>query len=667
MAIEDLERELYKKDSPAIDKRNAMATKGKLRPRIDPIRSRKGLERFSASNGVGEEEGTAWQEDMKEPMRGVQIRAVDADTFSRENKSRFSVKKILLWGVVVVSLGTIAIVSYLIYQALTLSGVTLEGRFPERILLGTPFDFKVHYSNNSGSVLRGAKITVALPVEFSFVNKDASKRIIEKGIGDVGVGTIGEETFSIIATAGAESSKLVTVGLDYSSSALGSRFHKDAESDVFVGESAASLDLTAPDKVLSGETFEIRIPYKNISSGDFTDVELSLEVPQNFVLKTSSSKPDPDTKPGTAAIWELGDLKAGSSDELIVQGSVTAPPGSFFDIGVALTSSVNGSRYTVAEKSKSIGLSASPLAISMVVNNQTDYVAKAGERLTYSIIYTNNTDVGFRDVIISAKLTGEMFDFTTISTQGGFNSLSNTVTWDASNVPDLKVLSPGASSTVYFQVSLMANYPIKRFNDKNFMLKVDARINSPTVPTLISAEKTESLASLETKISGAVTLQTLLLFKDAASGVLNKGTLPLRVNVPTQFTLHWSIKNYATAVSNLEVRAFLRPGVRATGVMQSNVDTKPEYNDRTGEISWKIPKVEAGQGLLSAPLEAIFQIEAVPPITLVGRYMPLLGDATLEAADLFTGTKLSLSNIPEVTSQFHDDPSLGEGDGKVVQ
>ncbi|HEY4523729.1 MAG TPA: hypothetical protein VJK04_02555 [Candidatus Paceibacterota bacterium] len=640
MAIEDLERKLYQEGNDEIRERNKPAN-------------------FPVSPRDNEGRETGWREDQTEHAGRRKIEESE-EQFS-SGWSKYPIKKIIIWAIVLVSIATIVIVSYLLYQAFALSGLGLTSKYPDQVLLGTPFDFAVNYSNNSASILKNTKISVTLPTEFSFVGEAGSKRVAVKDVGDVGVGTIGQEIFRVIATSGGQSSKRITVGLDYNSSTFGPRFHKELWNDIFIGDSAASLDLTAPDKVLSGETFELHIPYKNISPGDFTDVQLTLDLPINFTIKTSSSKPDIGTT------WRLGDLKAGSSDELVVKGSVTAPANSFFDVKATLTSSVNGSRYTVAEKSKSIAVSASPLSISITLNNGTDYITRAGDTLPYVISYTNNTDIGFSDVVIMAQLRGEMFDMRSLETGGGFNSVINTISWNASNDSALKVLNPGASGKVEFRINTLADYPIKRFNDKNFTLKVAAQIESPTVPSYLSAERTVGVDNLETKISGAVTLSTKILFRDAASGILNKGGLPLKVNMKTQFTVHWILKNFTTDVKDVEIHSALSPGVTATGVVKSNGETKPEYNDRTSEIVWKIPKIDAGRGVLGEPLEAIFQIEVQPSITSIGNFMPLIRETSLKATDIFTGEILSPPVYLEINSQLSDDPTVNSNDGMVTK
>lgn len=639
MALKDLERELYKKEPAKMDRKTEDVIL-KQNVKIPQV----------------EMEAT-WQKNRAELPGGWETGKLES--ILNMPSGRYNIKKVILWTVAAVSIVTIAVVSYLVYQALTLSGVSLEAKIPDKILVGAPYDFAITYSNKSNSVLKSVKISLTLPVELSFVDKNTDQRVVAKDIGDIGVGTIGQEIFRVIATGGNQSSRRLRMGMDYGTATIGSRLHKDVASEIFISGSAASLELTTSDKILSGESFEIHIPYKNLSEADFTDVNLILEFPANFTLKTSSNKPDAGTT------WRLGDVKAGSNDELVIKGSVVAPANSFFDIKAALTSAVNGKRFTIIEKSKSVAVSASPLSLTISLNSVTDGVAKAGDVLNYSLSYTNNTDIGFSDVIISANLIGEMFDLKSVTSDGGFSSVSNTITWNASNVPALKVLSPGESDAVEFKITLLSDYPIKRFNDKNFTLKVDAEINSPTVPISVSADKTQSIDSIETKVVGALALHGFVLFRDASSSILNKGSMPLRVNNKTQFTVHWVLKNYATDVSGVEVRANLKPGVTGTGVMKNSDDTKLEYNDRTGEVIWKIPKILAGRGVIGPPLEAIFQIEVVPPLTLIGNYMPLVSEVSVKGTDIFTGASLQTRDN-ELSTELREDPTVNISDWKVV-
>ena len=640
MALEDIERELYKPDDSELKKREVLH---------DPV-----------AKTSPPPSRHSWPEKPEQDFNvgGIERLENKAGTIMRAN----NLKKKIIWAGVIVGLLTIGVLGYLLFQIFTYAGIELNVSHPDEVQIGVPYEVQVEYKNSSGSSLQDAKISLSLPSEFVFVDDEAEKRVQIKTVGTVGVGSIGQEIFRVMAVRGERSSRRIEAVLEYNPVTLGSRFEVKQPVNIFIGDPAVELDFDAPEKVLSSELFETRIRYRNSSATDMEDMVLRLEYPANYTLKTSSIKPDEGQN-----IWRVGDLRVGSSNEIVLQGSILATQGSFFELKAFVSSEINGTRYDIGEKVKTISVSSAPLAVDISVNGSTAYISHAGDALFYKITYSNNTDVGFRDVVLTARLVGEMFDYRSLDVQKYFNSITNTLTWNASNLPELKTVEPGEKGEVEFRIATLKDFPISRLNDINFLARLDAEIESPTVPPLVAAEKTKGIAKLETKIAGQTTVDAKGFFRDAASGIVNNGQVPPKVNQPTQYTLHWIVKNFSTDVQNVEIRAFLKSGVRATGNIKSNIPEKPIWNERTQEVVWNIPKIQATRGVLSAPIEAIFQIEAVPAITQVGRAMPLLGPTTLTAGDIFTSTTISFTD-PEITSDlFGDDSTITTFDGPVVE
>ncbi len=629
MSIEDTEEKLYKGD-PEIERRTKHSSvfESKQQP--------------ETSQAKWDEEVAPSDEEMHLP-----------EWFGGLKKT--VVVTAVIGGIVLLGAG-----GYFLYRYFSVQGVGLEITAPNETLVGMPFDFVVRYTNNSGATLKNAKLSVSLPNEFIFVGEDESKRTSIKDVHDIGVGSVGEETFKVMAVSGSRSAKSLDVSLEYGSS-FGSRYNRTARGDVFIGDSAANLDIQAADKVLSGEDFEVHVSYKNVSDKILSDLELQLEYPADFTFKTASLKPDTVSN----NTWQLGDLNPGSSNEFVIRGHILAPAGSFFDMKAKLVASVGGLHYTVSEQSKTVAISSSPLALAIALNDRTDYITKTNDHLTYVLSYRNNTDTALRDVIVTAHLTGALFDLASVHAEGTFNSVSNTLSWNASNVPGLKLIAPGGSGSIRFDVSTLMNYPIHRLSDKNYTIKVNGTIESPTVPVNVALDATRGVATLETKVAGNVEIAALGLFRDAPSGILNQGTMPPKANQPTQFTVHWQVTNYATDVEDVEIRTALAPGVRATGVITSNIDQKPVYNERTQELVWLIPKLQATRGVIGQKPEAVIQIEATPPITLIGGAMPLTGATSIQAKDSFTGVTLQ-NSAREVATNKLNDSTVQPSDGMVT-
>ena len=539
-------------------------------------------------------------------------------------------------------------------------GLNIDLTVPEEISSGAPFDLLVGIKNESQSILNDAELMIELPEGIAFIGSSPEKIISSKRLGNIGEGSFVQEEFQLIALGGENTVKEIKATVSYMPKALGSRFERSESASFSIVNQSISLDISMPQKVFSGEEFEIEISYKNVGNRDLSDLRLKVLYPPSFTFISSSLKPDFGNN-----VWNLGDLRSNSEGKITVKGQLIGSDDSFFETKLVLEARFLGRSYTISEKTSSIAIAASPLSLKIVLNNAENSVAYTNQELDYVLNFTNNTDVGLRDVIVSAKLIGEMFDLATLNTNASLRSSNNTLIWNAANTPELAILQPKSSGSVGFRVKTSSNYPIRRLSDKNFILKVDAAIESPTVPYNVSAQKTIGVAKIETKIGGQIIADAKGFFRDAQSGVINSGPWPLRVGQPTNFTIHWVITNFSTDVKDVKVRAFLGNNVRMIKVVKSNGGTEPKYNERTQEITWDIPGITATKGVLTSPIEAVFQIEATPSIAQAGTSIVLMQDTSIEAIDDFTGENLR-NRDSAVTSSSLDDPTVKTGEGTVL-
>ncbi len=547
------------------------------------------------------------------------------------------------------------------YQGSVARGLTIRLDIPDEVYSGVPFTLDVGVSNDSRNVLQEVELTVELPPDVVFVGNDPGKTVTAKELGNFGSGGLAEKSFRIMALGGEESIKEVSVKVGYLPTALGSRFERGESASFAVVGSGLRLDFAAPEEVFSGETFETVLTYKNVSGIDLDDLVLKFVLPPALTLVSSSPKPDFGNN-----VWELGGLRNGSEGKIDLKSKLLGPDKSFYEILSSVEANFLGKSYQIAERSATIAIASSPLSLSISLNNDSASVIHLENMLNYRLTFTNNTDIGLKDVIVRAKLKGELFDLTALSGGAYLRSADNTLVWNASNAPVLSVIPPGGSGTVDFSLRVKPQYPIARLSDKNFTLRVDAEIESPTVPPSISSEKTLGIAEIETKIGGLAKIETKGFFRDAPSGILNKGPWPPKVGQPTNFTIHWLVTNFSTDVRDVNIKAFLGGNVRVTGTVKSNIASTPTWNDRTQEVEWAIDRIPAARGILNSPREAIFQVEVTPSITDLGRGATLLRDTSLEATDEFTGETLRGSD-GEIETDALDDQTVTKQEGEVIQ
>ena len=551
---------------------------------------------------------------------------------------------------------------FFIFQYLQSRGLTMDVVGPAEVNIGVPFDLTVDFSNQSRNILKNAKLSVALPDGAVILGASEDQRIYSEDLGDIGTGSLAQKPLRLVITKDENTLKRFTAYISYGASGIGqARFEERRDFDLRIKEPGVFLDMTLPDQILSGEKFDIKINYRNISQENFSGLELQLDYPASFAFESAIPKP---AKVNNS--WELKSLSPNSEGDIVISGQLIGQGKAVFNFDAKLAMNVFGRRYLMNQKSGSLAIAPSPLGITVSLNEQEGYVAQLGDQLVYAVSYQNNSGVGLADAVMKVKLTGALYDFNTLQAKANFNSITNTLTWNASNMPELRILSAGDTGLATFQIRLKDQFPIRRLGDKNYLLRAEAEIDSPTVPYYLSAQKTTGLANLETKVAGAIKIETKAYFRDAVSGMINRGPWPPRVNQPTQYTVHWFITNYATDVRNVEVRAFLESGVNWTAQVKSNTGSSPVYNDRAQEIVWLINEIPATKGIVSQPLEVVFQIEATPNVAQAGNYQPLIKETSITAFDKFSETRLQNQAVG-VSSSLPDDLTVSQIKGIVEQ
>ena len=561
----------------------------------------------------------------------------------------------LIW--VLIAISAVSLIYIFVFQSTRGLGLSLEA--PEQILSGVPFDLKVNFSNNSGTTLEDVRLNLTLPEGAAFFGSDPQKNIDNKSLGNMGNGSLTQETYKIIIFSPGEAIKELKASVSYSSASLGSRFEKKNSIALAVKSSGVLVEMAVPEKVVSGEEFPITVSYRNASDIDFSDLRLALEYPPSFSFASADLSPDLSN-----ANWLLGDLRKNSEGKFTIKGSLVGNAGDSFEFKPSLFTRSAGQEYLVNKSSAKVGISSSPLSVSVHLNNGEDYSAKLGDSLNYTVSFVNTADKPLREVAVRAQLVGEMLDLNSVQTQGVFQAYNNTIIWNSGNSPVLALLSSGSAGAVNFSVKVKNNYAIRRFSDKNFVLRVNAEAESPTAIS-DSSSKTFSKNKLETKVAGSALVESKAYFRDAGSGFLNKGIFPPKAGEPTNFTIHWLIKNSAADISSVEVKAALGNNIKMVGDPKSNAGSLPSYNSGANEVVWKIDKIQANQGIIGDPIEAIFQIEAIPSAQNVGKYMALIGETRLSAKDEWTGQQLSGSS-GQITTALPDDGTVGQ-QGGVIQ
>jgi hypothetical protein len=581
-------------------------------------------------------------------------------------------------GLVVVVLGVVAWIYFLQpSQALNLN-IQLTAN-PTTVLVGDPFDVSVSLANNANSAMQNASIAIVLPQGIVSVGAPAQS-VVTQTIGDLNAGGVSHQDFQLVAVAGTNSVVHLTAKVMYGTTGSSAQFENDGSLSLPIGGPAVSVNLSAPSQVFSGQNFPVTVSYNNNAAVAISGLSLAMQYPPAYTFSNASSA----LATNGNSSWNLGTLAPNAAGTIAINGNLVGPTDASYPIAAMLSENIGGQSYPIAVPSANVALAASPLMFTVEVNNSQSYVSHAGDSLNYSLMFTNNAPVTFQNVVITAKLAGSMFNFPSLASDGSFNSVNDTLTWNGAASPQLLSLAPGQSGSVDFTVSTKSAFPIRLLSDKNYSLNVGAQLQSPTVPPGTDASSTISVANVTTKLSGAISLASPAYHREptgaagvggqlGASGITNSGPYPPVVNKATQYTIHWLITNYATDADNVTISAYLQSGTTCTGKMvlpstaaTASASSTLTCNPSSGQVTWTIPVVPATTGIADKPLEAVFQVMNTPAVNQVGQDITLLGAATLTATDGFTSSTLTAS-APEITTALPDDTSVASNNRSVTQ
>ena len=533
-------------------------------------------------------------------------------------------KKILLIGSIIALLIVGAGLFFIFSYTSVSRDVTLEVSVPKSVSRGTPFSVEVSMANNSGGVINKAVITLNLPEGIAVPGFPAGRNLATESAGDIASGNLVKKTFSLLATGEDTSVGKISASVSYSIG-TGTRFEVRSAGEVKIKGSAVSMEIKNPGQILSGSGFQLEVNYKNESDFSFSELILQAEYPNSFKFDSASVPPA-----SLNNYWKLGVLAPGAKGKLVISGRLDLTYGATAVIPVKISAELGGNEYPIAEGTVNLSPSASPIFLEVSVNGREDYTAKVGETLNYSIRYRNDSGIVLADVKLNASLTGEMLD----------PAAAKSFYWNFSNLPALKMLDPGANGEVNFQAKIRSSFNLTRLNDRNFSVRMNAIVTSPSVPYYLSAGQTSVSVASDKKSSGLVLRTAQTFHNNKESGITDAGNLPPKVGESTQYSVHWVIKNFSNDLNNVEVRAALAAGVKWSGAVKANLGESPVFDEKENEVVWRIDRVAATKGVLSEPAEAVFQIEGTPNDDMLGASQLLLRAARLKALDNFTGLDL---------------------------
>jgi hypothetical protein len=523
---------------------------------------------------------------------------------------------------------------------------------PTEVRRGVPLEVVVEVFNRMEQQLEEGNLELRLPNGLVFI-ESPDRASQSRTLGLIQANTLLKQTFKILPVA--EENSIREISVDFSYKRGKNLFSSMAEHELKIQKAFLSLEAELPERILRGGSLPIGLKLKNELDSDSPAFLVRAEYPSSFIPQESETE-------GEAGVWRFSSLTPSEEKKISVKGVFQSSDNRPLTVPFKIIIPLGLKEFTIAEKVVVVEAAPSPVVLNISLNNSDGLVAKFGDTLSYSVNYRNESGVALSGVTVRLGLVGSWFDWSSVQTDGAFDSVRNEVVWTSSQVPEFKLLEPNASGELELSIRLLAA-PTRVSG--SYSVRVSARLDSPTVPHYLEADQTSVSTSLETKLNGPVYLDARALHRDPDSGFVNNGPFPPKVGEKTEYTVHWILRNFSNELKNVSLSASLPAGVEWSGHLKNSDSPEPIFDSSTNKIVWNLTRIAPGRGASSVPVEAVFQIIATPSVSMVGSFQPLLSETVLEALVSFTGTEVLIRDIG-LSTRLPDDSTVGENQGRVV-
>ena len=564
----------------------------------------------------------------------------------------YTSNKYYVWAILI-GLAVIGALAFFAFRPRTVSPTAAKVDFsidgPETAASGGEAVYKIKIENKDSSTLTNMEVEAIYPSGASYLSSQPAADTLSGTVFSIPDLISGQNAVVIIKVrlqGNVNDEKKFLARLHYRYRSFNSDFTAETESTTRLVASDVALELTGPSTTNNAQLVEYSLDYKNNSDADIENARIQIKYPSGFVYADSVPKPDLGKD-----IWNIGRLAKDAGGTITFQGNFKdSQPGEQKPfVASLLVLDENGSYFTQGTGEFTTTISSLPLVVSQELSTQfKDGIAKPGDTLQYTVKYQNNGTVVAQGVNIVISLDSKALDFSTIKAQGAEVN-NDTISWNASAMPNLETLNPSESGTVTFSVGV--RNPAVKDSSTNVTVTTRVKIKSNEYQTFLPGNDLVTKISSPSSLSGGV---------DYVSG-----SLPPAVGKITTYRITLSLKNATNDYSDGILTAFLPLSANAfdaSSVLVSEARAVT-YDSATGKLTWKVGKLDAHSGGFKPIRKLSFNVQINPSSDQVNQEVLLLKTIVFSGTDSFTGQKISLKAEDISTG---DIPNAG-AKGRVVK
>ena len=517
----------------------------------------------------------------------------------------------------------------------------LEIIAPAEVTMGEEITYVVKYKNNGDVRLQGPVLIFEYPA--GAVLPEGQDTRITQSLDDIYPGQERNFSFSSRLFGKEGEIKEARVLLQYTPKNLNAQFESETIATTVISHVPLTFELDLPSRMEAGQEFSFALNYFSNSEYPLSELRIKIEYPEGFLFTKAAPSPIGESE------WNVGLLNRAEGGRISITGSLQGKVREAKIFKATLGTWKEGKFTLLKEAIKGIEITRTRILISQEVNGTADYVASPKDTLHYVISFKNVSEKSLENLFLVVSLEGRPFDLTSIKSDSGtFQQGDNSIVFESKNVSRLRFLGKGEEGKIEFWVNVKEKWETFSSQDKSFALR----------DRIILSDVTEEF---ELKVNSKLEIDQTAYFDDEVFG--NQGPLPPQVGVSTTYTIVWQAMNLYNDVQNAKVRAILPLGVSLTGSVFKEGESLT-FDQISREVLWEVGDLSAGTGPFETAPSVSFQIRFTPLESQQGSIAQLIGEARIQADDLFTEQSLSATDS-SINTTLPDDNSVTPQMGQV--
>lgn len=475
------------------------------------------------------------------------------------------------------------------------------------------------------------------------------------GIGNIPAGDVVTELLNVTLFGQQGTARDIKMTLEYRVPGSNAIFIKEKLYTVNISSAPVNLSVSGPESSGANQNISFNIKSSLNTTETVKNMMVVVNYPRGFDFKSANPAPTFGNN-----IWILGDLNPGVEREIKVDGIIVAQSGEqrAFNVYVGQQKDVNERDMGVQFNSQSYVVSIQrPLLDTQITingNPAPEVPITSNSNIKGEIEWKNSTNQKITDVEIVAEVTGSIVNFSSLTSNGFYESSTNKIIWNRQNNPAFGDVAPGESGKLTFNFSTL---PPTSGTEANISLSIKARNPNNTNEFLDIKNFDRKVLKLGTN------LQMVGHALYGSGAFANTGPIPPTPGQPTTYTISWSLVNSLNDVSGAEVRGKLPIYVEYVGTKSPNSESVV-YNQTTKEIVWNVGNLRKGTGSSLPARELQFQVRFNPSSVHLDQIMDLVQEIRYRGLDVVTNIQIN-STYPNIKSRLDKDLNYNPQNDKV--